>query len=180
MSQMRTALAILLLVGALVVPSARVAACSCAMATPAEAASRSDAVFAGRVLAERDVAGRDGGFGGGSTLYTFAVDGVAKGAVGERVEVLAGGDGNMCGMPFSREDRWLVFATLEEGTLTSGLCSGNVVLAEGDPVPLELAAPVATAEAPDAQLPVPVIVVLVSAALVLVASWLAFRRGRLS
>lgn len=79
--------------------------------------------------------------GGWSTMYTFEVDGVAKGDVGAEALVVAGGDGAGCGMSFSLGDRWLVFATQEGDALTTHLCAGNVPLADGEEPPLAVSAP---------------------------------------
>lgn len=171
---MRLLLVVALAIGVVIIPTSRALACSCAMAAPVEAAEWSDAVFAGHVVDERRIAGD--AFQG-DTVYTFAVEGVAKGNVGARIDVVAGGDGAMCGMAFGREQRWLVFATLDGDVLHSGLCSGSIVLEPGQAAPLELAEPAAATEAADAQIPIPLVVVLGMVAFVLVASWLAFRRA---
>ncbi|MCV0402354.1 MAG: hypothetical protein K5924_01455 [Chloroflexi bacterium] len=170
---MRLLLVVALAIGVLIIPTSRAVACSCAMTGPAEAAEWSDAVFAGHVVGERRIAAD--AFHG-DTVYTFAVEGVAKGNVGARIDVVAGGDGAMCGMAFGREQRWLVFASLDEGVLHSGLCSGSIVLEPGQAAPLELVEPAAATEEADAQIPIPLVVVLATGAFVLVASWLAFRR----
>lgn len=184
-SHMRILLSVALVLGISVVPLERAAACSCMQSTPVEAAGFADAAFAGTVVAQRDVGAEPGLIGlpppmGATTVYTFAVDGVAKGPIALRVDVLAGGDGAGCGMSFDAEHRWLVFTTIADGVHTSGLCSGNVILEPGVAAPLELAAPVDADENADAGLPVPAAVILAAVALMVVASWLAFRRGRVS
>ncbi len=182
---MRIVYAALLALGAALLPAQQVAACSCAHAAPAEAAAWSDAVFAGTVIEERAqdgeaVIGAPPGGQVAGVVYTFAVDGVAKGNVGERVEVATSGNDGMCGIAFERDLRWLVFTTLDGGVHHSGLCSGNLVLEAGQPVPFELVEPLAAADSDESELPVPVAVVGASLILVLAASWLAFRRGRVS
>ncbi len=182
-SDMRILLSVALVLGLSIVPLERAAACSCVQSTPAEAAGFADAAFAGTVVAQRDIGAEPGLIGlppafGATTIYTFAVDGVAKGPITDRVDVLAGGDGAGCGMSFDAEHRWLVFTTIADGVHTSGLCSGNVMLEPGMAAPLELAEPVDADENADARLPVPAAVILGALALVFVASWLAFRRGR--
>ena len=41
-------------------------------------------------------------------------------------------DGASCGTSFGLEERWIVFATVTEGDLWTGLCSGNVLLTGGE------------------------------------------------
>lgn len=175
---MRFVLAALLATGVAIIPAQRALACSCALGTLDEAAASADAVFAGRVAAEVALDVLDPGAGG--TIYTFAVEGVAKGPVSDRVEVLAGGDGAMCGMIFDREQRWLVFAALQDGMYQTGLCSGNLVLEPGVAAPLELGEPESTGDPAQDQVPVPLVIVLGTVAAIAVASWLAFRRDRVS
>ncbi len=183
---MRLVLAALLAIGVAMVPAQRAMACSCAMATLIEAAGWADAVFAGRVVAEVALDVRDPGgviapeMMTGQTIYTFAVDGVAKGPVADRIDVRAGGDGASCGMTFGRDQRWLVFTMLENGIHQTGLCSGNLVLEPGVAVPLELTTPESTGDPAGDQVPVPLVLVLGTIAAITGASWLAFRRGRVS
>lgn len=184
-SHMRILLSVALVIGLSLVPLQRAAACSCVESTPAEAARFADAAFAGTVVAQREMGVAPGAIGNpvgmaGSTVYTFAVDGVAKGAIATRVDVLAGGDGAGCGMSFDGEQRWLVFTAMADGVHTSGLCSGNVMLEPGAASPLVLSAPVEAGGTGNAGLPVPVAVIVASLVLVFLASWLAFRRGRAS
>lgn len=112
MDQMRTALnslfrllgALAIVIGISAVPVVRVAACSCAAMAPDEAAAAADVVFAGTAVGEELLPGTGlapmpiGGMG--STVYTFKVDGVAKGEVGTEAAVRAGGDSAGCGMSF--------------------------------------------------------------------------------
>lgn len=171
---MKILLAVIVAIGVLVVPTTRALACSCVGGGPAETAQRADAVFVGHVVAERAEGADLDPWGG--TVYTFAVDGVAKGNVGARIEVVAGGEEDMCGLAFSRGARWLVFASREGDQLHSGLCSGSVVLEPGAAAPFELVDPVAAPDADGADVPVPLIVVVATAAFVILASWVAFRR----
>jgi hypothetical protein len=113
----------------------------------------------------------------GQTIFTFAVDGVAKGDVSAQVEILAGGDGASCGMSFAVDERWLVFATWDGAMLSTSLCAGTMVLAEDAESPLELLAPTDAPSQTDADIPLPAIAVLGIIGLVVAVSWLAFRRG---
>lgn len=174
--------------GLLAMPVAQVAACSCAGFGPDEAARAADAVFAGTVVGDRSV-GADVGRPVAATvpfpeqfgqrMYTFAVDGVAKGDVASVVDVLAGGDGASCGMSFGMDERWLVFTTFDGAVHSTGLCSGNMPLEAGAEAPLPLTAPTAAENEPDsAGVPLPALALLGVLALVLAVSWLAFRRDR--
>jgi len=185
---MKLLLATLFAVGLASLPAQQVAACSCMAATPQEAAEWADAVFAGTVVNEQPVGADAGPVGAmaatlpvpgpfGQIIYTFEVDGVAKGAVGSQVEVLAGGDGASCGMSFGSNERWLVFTTWDGAMHSTGLCSGNVMLEKGVEAPLPLSAPTGGDAGPDAvQIPVTVLALLGVIGGVAAISWLAFRR----
>jgi hypothetical protein len=178
-----------LALGLLAMPVEQVAACSCVGFGPEEAAAAADAVFAGTVVADRPIGTEPGRpFAAtvpfpeqfGQRMYTFAVDGVAKGDVATSIDVLAGGDGASCGMSFGMDERWLVFTTFDGGTHTTGLCSGNLPLEAGADSPLPLTAPEAAAEAASAsvEIPFPAIALLAIVAIVLAVSWFAFARDR--
>ena len=85
----------------------------------------------------------------GQTIYTFEVDGVAKGPIGAKVDVLAGGDGASCGMSFGLNERWLVFTTWDGAMHSTGLCSGNLTLEKGAEAPFPLTAPTASSPEPE-------------------------------
>ena len=187
---MRYLLALAAAFALVALPVAQVAACSCAQMSVEEAAATADAVFAGTVVDQRPVGSRDR-FGAvaatepmpmplGGVIYTFAVDGVAKGDVGTQVELLGGGDGASCGMSFGLGERWLVFASWDGAAHTTSLCAGNLVLAPDEAPPLPLAAPTEGAAPSEAPLQVPwaAIGVLTAIGALLVASWFAFRSDR--
>ncbi len=117
-----------------------------------QAAEFADAVFAGTVVNSQPIGAKTGPVGAmaaadpapalmGQTIYTFEVDGVAKGPVGATVDVLAGGDGASCGMSFGLNERWLVFTTWDGAMHSTGLCSGNLTLEKGAEAPFPLTAP---------------------------------------
>ena len=99
---MKLLLAALFAIGLASVPFAQASACSCAGSTPEEAAEFADAAFAGTVINSQPVGAETGPVGAmaatvpepmpiGQTIYTFEVDGVAKGPIGATVDVLSGG-----------------------------------------------------------------------------------------
>ena len=186
---MKLLLAALFAIGIASVPLEQVAACSCMESTPEQAAEFADAVFAGTVVNEQPVGADTGPRGAmaatvpmpallGQIIYTFEVDGVAKGPVGLQVEVLSGGDGASCGMNFGLNERWLVFTTWDGAMHSTGLCSGNAPLEKGAEAPFPLTSPTGASSEPEG-LGIPgVILGLIGVVSVLVAvSWLAFRRG---
>ena len=148
--------AVALVVGVSAVPVARVAACDCALRGPDEAAAASDAAFTGVAIAASEGAAPAPApalrepmpMPMSQVLYTFAVDGVAKGDVGAEAQVLAGGDQGACGMTFAMNERWLIFATSEGGMLTTHLCSGNMALEPDEEPPIPVTAPSASGGAP--------------------------------
>lgn len=188
--QMRFLLAAIFAIGLAGMSAGRVAACSCMPLGASEAAAAADAAFAGTVVDEMPVGIETGPVGAmaatvpgqmplAQVVYTFAVDGVAKGEVPARVEVLAGGDGASCGMIFGIDERWLVFTHWDGATHSTGLCSGNVALEPGADAPLPLMAPAELTEEPvPASIPMPVLVVLGSVLALLAVSVFAFRRER--
>ena len=170
-------------------PVEQAAACSCAQSTPRQAAEFADAVFAGTVIDQQPV-GLDTGPTGamaatlpapaalGQVIYTFDVDGVAKGPVGAQVEILGGGDGASCGMSFGLNERWLVFTTWDGAMHSTGLCSGNIPLEAGAEAPLPLTAPAGAGEEADSfDIPVAGLVIIGIIGVVAAVSWVAFRRG---
>lgn len=169
-SPLRLLAALAIVIGVSAVPIAQVAACSCMAMGPEEAATMAEVVFAGTVVGEEPPAARDllGPEPMGQVVYTFAVDGVAKGEVGAEVSLGAGGDSAMCGMSFALNERWFIFATIQDGMLTTSLCAGNLPLQRGEAPAIPVYAP--TASAPDAAGGgVPIGVVLPLAAVVALA-----------
>lgn len=170
LSFVRLVAALALVIGVSAVPVAQVAACSCMAMAPDEAAAMAEVVFAGTVVGEEPPAARDllGPEPMGQVLYTFTVDGVAKGDVGMQAALVAGGDSAGCGMTFATNERWLVFANTQDGALTTSLCAGNVTLQPDEEPPIAVYAP--TASDPDSPGGgVPIGVVLPIAAVVALA-----------
>ena len=184
---MKLLLAALFAIGLASVPFAQASACSCAgLGGPEGFAETADAVFAGTVINTQPFGGPLGAVAApapermpiGQTIYTFEVDGVAKGPIGATVDVLAGGDGASCGVTFGHNERWLVFTTWDGALLSTGLCSGNLPLEKGAEAPLPLTAPTASSPEPEGLAIPSVILGLIGILGVAIAvSWLAFRRG---
>jgi hypothetical protein len=204
---LRLAAACALVTAVSAVPVARVAACSCMPMAPEEAARASDVAFTGTTVHEEPLAlGRGGAvvvgearaIGAGAvavereavlvdpaiapawaTMYTFEVDGVAKGEIGPEVQVQAGGDGAGCGMSFGMNERWLIFATVEGDTLTTHLCAGNAPLAPGEEPPIPVSAPEQGAGDAGGGLPLGIVLpVLVVLALAAVSGYIFWRADR--
>ena len=186
---MKLLLAALFAIGLASLPVEQVAACSCAQSTPRQAAEFADAVFAGTVIHEQPVGAETGPIGAmaatvpapaqfGQIIYKFEVDGVAKGSVGVRVEVLGGGDGASCGMSFGLNERWLVFTTWDGAMNSTNLCAGNVPLEAGAEAPLPLTAPTGgDVESESAGIPVAALVLIGMIGVMIAVSLVAFRRG---
>jgi hypothetical protein len=167
-SPLRLLAAFAIVIGVSAVPIAQVAACSCMAMSPDEAATVAEIVFAGTVVSEEAGAPVDPATGMGPVLYTFTVDGVAKGDVPNQTAVVGGGDSAMCGMTFGTNERWLVFANTVDGALSTSSCAGNLPLQPDEEPPLAIYAP--SAGEPDAAGGgVPVGVVLPIAAVVALA-----------
>ena len=164
-SLIRLVAALAIVIGVSAVPLAQVAACSCMAMTPGEAAATAEVVFTGIPVSEEP-----GNADPAAVLYTFQVDGVAKGDVGTQVSLVAGGDSAMCGVTFVLNERWLVFATTQDGALTTSLCSGNVPLQPDEEPPVAVRAPTAGDSPDDASgSGVPIGVILPIAAVVALA-----------
>jgi hypothetical protein len=174
---MKLIVAIALVIGVSALSVDSVAACLCAEMKNAQAAAASaDAVFAGTVAGGEAVGGAalPALLSPGETRYTFDVDGVGKGDIGSRAVVRAGDEGASCGVVFTAGERWLVFANIDAGELTTHLCAGNVTLAAGEAAPLPLVAP-EPSEAPESGVPIGVLVVAGIVVAAVIGSWLAFR-----
>lgn len=166
---LRLLAAFAIVIGVSAVPIAQVAACSCMAMSPDEAATIAEVVFAGTVISEEAGAAADPATGMGPVLYTFTVDGVAKGDVGTQVGVVGGGDSAGCGMTFTMNERWLVFANTQDGALATSLCAGNVTLQPDEEPPIAARAPTASDPEDGAGSGVPVGVILPIAAVVALA-----------
>ena len=183
---MKLLLALAMAIGLAGLPVRQAHACSCASFPIEEAAAMADAVFAGTVVNQEPV-GLDpvGALAAtkpmpgvmGQVIYTFEVDGVAKGEVATQAQVLSGGDGASCGMSFGMNERWLVFTTWDGAIHTTGLCSGNMPLGADEDPPLPLSSPIAGEIEQPVEIPWTAVAVLLAIAVVVAVSAFAFRRS---
>lgn len=121
-------------------------ACTCApLGTDLQALRDADAVFAGSVVDTHDPHGdRRIVSSGRPVFYTFEVDSVAKGDVGETQEVRSAASGVSCGFRFDEGRRYLVFAYYGKGArrvddpdaqLLTSLCTKTRRIAPGAELP---------------------------------------------
>ena len=171
----RLAAALTLGLTTLLLPVEQVVACDCAVSGIDDALARADAAFAGTVVSVEQVPAEKAM---PATFFTFEVDGVAKGTVGATHPVLSMGDGASCGTTFGLGERWLVFATYDGPTLTTGLCSGNVLLGPDEAPPLAMTAPAQGLAEPDGfGIPAPLLLAGGAALVIGLVSLIAFRLG---
>ena len=183
---MKLLLAVAMAIGLASLPAQQALACSCAGGTIEESAAMADAVFTGTVVDQKPV-GLDpvGALAAtapmpgvmGSIVYTFDVDGVAKGDVGTQASVLGGGDDGMCVMSFGMGERWLVFAAWDGAIHSTGSCSGNMPLGADEDPPLPMSAPTAGEVERPVEIPWTAVAVLVAIAVVVAVSAFAFRQS---
>lgn len=122
--------------GAVAVPAAPAAACSCAPTTDTAARATADAVFVGEVVARRDTPAKGGVLSSvDPAVFVVKVSRVYKGRVFATQEVVTARLGASCGLelPPAGPALFFAFATgaplvegdLEPGQLSSHLCSGT-------------------------------------------------------
>lgn len=129
----------------LVVSPRPAAACTCLERTEQELAAQADVVFTGTALTRREVVVPTTTAPAlpGHVEWTFAVEGVTKGAVaGAHQDVMTASNSAACGFDFQAGARYLVYATRQDGALTTGLCSGTRLAAA---VPTTVAPPTTVA-----------------------------------
>lgn len=127
----RIAASLGVLAGLIALPVTAVLACSCVGAEPAQRLAQTDVVFVGVVVEEREP---EETTGFSEAIYIFDVELSAKPtATPYGVAAWWGGDAN-CGFDMDVGERWLVFATIEEGVPRTNLCHGTAPMAGVDPV----------------------------------------------
>jgi hypothetical protein len=98
-------------------------ACSCRPpGTPAEELNQSDAVFLGRVVEVNAARGSITG-SGDSTTVTFDVSKVWKGQITRTSILVTPGSSASCGFTFEQGKDYVVYGRMNEGSLTTNLCS---------------------------------------------------------
>ncbi len=99
-------------------------ACSCATSSDRASANRANVVFAGYVVgAEYPNEVRNVNDTLGEIRWTLLPDTLVKGLDAGPVEVLSQSQETACGVSFNVGGRYLVFASDEDGTLTTNSCS---------------------------------------------------------
>jgi hypothetical protein len=110
---MRCTLLLVLVLASIPGLAGEASACSCALGTPCENASRASAVFLGTVThVDR-------------TTMRLRVERVWKGAVGESIEVSEPPGGGTCGLGLTVGERWVIFASGEPGRWSTSMCHGG-------------------------------------------------------
>jgi hypothetical protein len=115
----RLAVVALLAVPAVFGTATPCSACSCVPRTPKELLRRADAAFVGTVVAEQQIEPT-------TTVQTFAVEGVFKGALDASVNVtepIGSGGGSTCGVAYPRDTRVAVVLYRQGGGWTTDSCS---------------------------------------------------------
>lgn len=152
-------------------PISRAYACSCVQLGPGQALEFADLAFEGVVLGVSS-GGPAPIDGFDQVRYSFAVQTMLKGRGVDTIELETAGSGAACGTEFSAGQLWRVYAAGGPGAWSTGLCSGNELLAERAPIPpLE--------EEPPGPPPAGLLVALGASAVVAgVSLWAFTRRGR--
>jgi hypothetical protein len=176
--------AIGLVAGLAVAPTARVAACDCAMTELSQAIRDAEVAFVGRLAGTDEPVAAPAAGGPPQITWTWNVERARDPISADTVQVTAWqDDGANCGVAFGVDERWLVIALVEEGRLQTNGCMGNLRMNGIDPEAEAIIDSHVTysvgpaAEAEGGGLPMPVVVLLAGAAALGVVSVLAFRRG---
>jgi hypothetical protein len=110
---------VLLAAPAVFVTATPCSACSCVLRTPKQLLHHADAAFVGTVIAEQSIDAT-------TTVQTFAVQGVFKGALGASVNVIepiGPGGGSSCGIAYPRDTRVAVVLYHQGDGWTTDSCS---------------------------------------------------------
>jgi hypothetical protein len=109
----RIGIAAVIIAMSLCAPVRPASACSCVFRDLAEQVQAASTVFVGTVTSA------------GETSATFDVDRVYKGTVPGETPISNTFSGTDCAIPFTEGRTYVVFAALQNGTLSTGLCSGT-------------------------------------------------------
>ena len=179
-----------LALGLIAVPTAQVAACSCAFSEMPQAIRDAEVAFIGTLVATDDAIPALGDPMMDEITWTWDVERSRDPISADRAVVDAFPDsGANCGVAFGLDERWLVLGHVEDGRLMTHGCMRNHRMDGSDPdtetiIDDDVTATVGVTpgEAPASEsglpLPMPMLVALAGAAVVLVASAWAFRRAR--
>jgi hypothetical protein len=161
---------------------ARVAACDCALIEPTVAARDADVVFVGTLVGAGNGGKPVPGGVAADTAWTFAVELSRSADDPASITVMAPlNDGANCGVSFGTEERWLVMASAIDGVLRTSSCSSNTPADTAEGAYAEVIGglvPIGSdASSTDGglSLPMPLLLVLGSVALIAVVSAVAFR-----
>lgn len=114
-----------LMLSLLLVPVARVAACSCMMIELPEAIRAADLAIVGTLVGRADPPA-DGAAMPAESLWTWEVERSRDPIDVGQVSIAAWeDDGANCGVSFGSAERWLVLASLEEGAFRTNGCMRN-------------------------------------------------------
>lgn len=172
--------ALVLVAAASAVPISRVAACDCAPVELPDAVRQADVAYVGR-LVEHVRGGDNFGF---PVLdeWVWNVERSRDAGMSSTVTVAAElGDGANCGVFFAAGERWLIVASVHDGTLQTNGCQPNRRMDDADADTRALVADLVSVEvdrdrpAPGSP-PTPVLLIGGVAALLAAAGVLAFRR----
>jgi len=108
-------------------------ACTCVARSDAEHLAAAEVVFAGTTLASTDANPGPVRGSGDPITWTFAVDRVAKGAVGSTIEIVTARSSSNCGATFTIGQRYVVYAHEDRGHLSTSICSGTRAVGVGEP-----------------------------------------------
>lgn len=171
--------------GIAVAPTARVAACDCAMTELSQAIRDADVAFVGRLAGTDEPVVAPAGTGPPPITWTWNVERSRDPISADTMKVTAWhDDGANCGVAFGVDERWLVMGQVEEGRLQTNGCMSNVRMNGTDPDVEEIIDSLViysvrpAADPADGGLPMPVLVLLAGAAALGVISVVAFRGGR--
>ena len=176
--------AIGLVAGLAVAPTARVAACDCAMTELSQAIRDAEVAFVGRLAGTSEPVVEPAAGGPPQITWTWNVERSRDPISADTIQVTAWqDDGANCGVAFGVDERWLVIGQVEEGRMLTNGCMGNLRMNGIDPdveaiVDSHVTYSVRPAGEPEnPELPMPVVVLLAGGAVLGVVSVVAFRRG---
>lgn len=181
-------LSIGLALGIVAVPTAQVAACSCAFSEMPQAIRDAEVAFIGTLVATDSAIPALGDPATEEIAWTWSVDRSREPISADQALVNAWPDnGANCGVAFGIDERWLVLGHLEDGRLATNGCARNHRMDGSDPDTEAIIDEMVTASVgvtpgaepvADSGLPLPLVVAAAGTALLVVASALVFRRAK--